>query len=175
MVPLPTLLILAAAAVIGSDPAAATAPLYRVDNRLEADADRRDKSVFHSAPDSLRLNAVLDEFDSYRFPDRKVNGGARYRLRFSYLTAIGSVGRCTVRVLQYADTSTTWHFLDTAMIERALPVVGRWENVVIDFKSQPEATSAAIIFRVNSPCEVGECWIDNVSLCPAGMPITVGP
>lgn len=153
----------------------ASGPPYRIDNRLEAAPECRDCRVYYSAPDSLRLNANLGETAYYRFPDRAVKGGSKYRLQFRYLVARGSVGTCSVKVHQYEDNVRSWRALEAGTLEGALPVVGRWQSVTVDFVTQAAATSAAVTFRVESPCEVGEMWVDDCSLRPAGEPVTEGP
>lgn len=150
-------------------------PEYVVDHRLEAEWDRLDRSVYYSAPDSLRLDALLGETAYYRFPERRVRGGQRYRLSFRYMVAMGSVGECTVKVHQYHDDKVTWRLLGEGTKEEGLLVVGRWTLVVMDFRAQGEATSVAVTFRLESPCEVGEAWVDDVVLRPAGEPVKVGP
>lgn len=140
------------------------APLYRVDRRLEPDWSLLDRSVYRSAPGSLRLNAA--SYDGYRcLPASPARPGTRYRLTFHYLVAAGSDGRFVVRVNDYEGGRLEW----------SLTAVGRWKRADIDFTTGPRVTSAAVVFEVDSPTNVYEAWVDDVVFRPVGEPVLVGP
>jgi hypothetical protein len=47
-------------------------------------------------------------------------------------------------------------------------MVGRWVKVERVIRVECEATTVALDFRIISETNVGEMWIDNVSLEPLG-------
>lgn len=147
-------------------------PPYRVDYRLEAQADRLDRSVFHSAPDSLHLDAACHGEGLYRFRAVVVKPGVKYRLSFHYLNALGGHARCSVRVAQYGDGVLS---LGGGTLTRRLPVVGRWQAEAVDFVALPGAETVEVDFRLEYEVSVGETWVDDVVLRPVGVPVTVGP
>jgi hypothetical protein len=132
----------------------------------EAPADRRDDKHFVSAPDSLHLEAHVPGHKYYRLPDRPVRYGTKMRLRFWYLIAAGTEGECRVRFDQYKDTPTSWRVLSGGGFEQPLETVGRWTRVEKIVRTDGEATTAALGFRIISETDVGEMWIDDVSLEP---------
>ena len=135
----------------------------------EPPADRRDTHHFISAPDSLHLEAHVPGHQSYRYPDCPVRYGTKMRLRFWYLTATGTEGECRVQLDQYKDTPTSWHPLTNNRLEQTLDTVGRWTKVEQMIRADNEATTVALSFRITSETNVGEMWIDNVSLEPIGQ------
>ncbi len=134
---------------------------------LEPADDRRDTSQFLSAPDSLHVAAHLPGSQSYRFPEQPVRYGTKMRLRFWYLVAAGTEGECRARVVQYKDSPTAWKVLAHGRIELPLNTVGRWTRVEHDFRTEVDATTLALDIRIDHG-EVGEVWIDDVSLTPVG-------
>jgi hypothetical protein len=128
--------------------------------------DRRDTRHYVSAPDSLHLEAHIPGNQYYRFPERPVRYGTKMRLRFWYLIAAGTEGECRARVAQYKDTPTAWKVLTDGAHEEVLTTVGRWVKVERIFRTEPEATTLALDFRISGGAEVGEMWIDDVSLEP---------
>jgi hypothetical protein len=130
--------------------------------------DRRSTRYFVSGPDSLHLEAHVPGHQYYRYPERPVRYGSRMRLRFWYLIALGTEDECRVRLAQYKDTPTSWRVLSEGGFEQALGVVGRWTKVERIVRMEPEATSVAIDFRIVCEANVGEVWIDDVSLEPVG-------
>jgi hypothetical protein len=46
--------------------------------------------------------------------------------------------------------------------EQTLTVVGRWTRVERIFRTEPEATTLTLEFRLSG--DIGEVWIDNVQL-----------
>jgi hypothetical protein len=128
--------------------------------------DRRDTRHYVSPPDSLHLEAHIPGNQYYRFPERPVRYGTKMRLRFWYLIAAGTEGECRARVAQYKDTPTAWKVLTDGAHEEVLSTVGRWVKVERVFRTEPEATTLALDFRISGGAEVGEMWIDNVSLEP---------
>jgi hypothetical protein len=127
--------------------------------------DRRDTRQFVSAPDSLHLEAHIPGFQYYRFPEQPVRYGTRMRLQFWYLIAPGTEGECKARIAQYKDTPTTWKVLSEGGHEQCLTTVGQWVRVERVFRTEPDATTLALDFRIVG-ADVGELWIDDVSLEP---------
>jgi hypothetical protein len=130
--------------------------------------DRRDTRHYLSPPDSLHLEAHIPGNQYYRFPERPVRYGMKMRLRYWYLIAAGTEGECRARVAQYKDTPTAWKVLTEGAHEEVLAAVGRWVKVERVFRTEPEATTLALDFRIAGGAEVGEMWIDDVSLEPVG-------
>ena len=134
-------------------------------------ADRLDRRVFVSAPDSLHLEAHVPGNQYYRF-ERPVRYGTRMRLRYWYLVAPGTEGECRAQVRQFRDASV-WRVLSDGQIEQPLPVVGRWVRVERIFRTEAEATHLSLEFRITGAGDVGEMWVDDVTLesldeAPAG-------
>jgi hypothetical protein len=130
--------------------------------------DRRDTRHFVSAPDSLHLEAHIPGNQYYRFPERPVRYGTKMRLRFWYLIAAGTEGECRARIAQYKDTPTAWKVLTDGAHEQVLTTVGRWTKVEHIFRTESDATTLALDFRIGGGSDVGEMWIDDVSLEPIG-------
>ncbi|OJW16378.1 MAG: hypothetical protein BGO49_18700 [Planctomycetales bacterium 71-10] len=128
--------------------------------------ERRDSRYFVSGPDSLHLEAHVPGRQYYRFPDRPVRHGARMRLTFWYLVARGTVGETRVRLAQYKDTPTSCRVIPGGGLDQELTVVGRWTRVEKVVRIEPEATTAALDFRISSEANLGEMWIDDVSFEP---------
>jgi hypothetical protein len=141
----------------------------------EPPEERRDTHHSISGPDSLHLEAHIPGHHYYRYPDRPVRYSTPMRLRFWYLIAAGTEGECRVRVAQYKDTPTSWRMLNDAGFEKCLKVVGQWTKVEHVFTTDAEATTLALDFRIAGDTDVGEMWIDNVSLEPVGCPGHTGP
>jgi hypothetical protein len=141
----------------------------------EPPEERRDPHHSVTGPDSLHLEAHVPGHHYYRYPDRPVRYSTPMRLRFSYLIAAGTEGECRVRVAQYKDTPTSWRMLNDAGFEKCLKVVGRWTRVEHVFTTHAEATTLALDFRIAGDTDVGEMWIDDVSLEPVGCPGHSGP
>jgi hypothetical protein len=137
--------------------------------------ERRDTRHAVTGPDSLHLEAHVPGHHYYRFPDRPVRYGTKMRLRFWYLVAAGTEGEGRARIAQYKDTPTSWRLLNTAGFERCLPTVGRWTKVEHIFTTDAEATTIALDFRIAGDGDIGEMWIDDVSLEPVGCPGHMGP
>jgi hypothetical protein len=141
----------------------------------EPPEERRDTRQSISGPDSLHLEAHVPGHHYYRFPDRPVRYGTKMRLRFWYLVAAGTEGECRVRIAQYKDTPTSWRMLPGGGFERCLKTVGRWTQVEHVFSTESEATTLALDFRIAGDTDVGEMWIDDVSLEPVGCNGHGGP
>ncbi len=84
------------------------------------------------------------------------------RLRFWYLIAEGTEGQCLARVAQYRDTPTAWKVLAEGAHEECLTTVGRWVKVERVLRTEPDATTLALDFRISNS-DIGEMWIDDVS------------
>lgn len=134
--------------------------------------DRRDTRHFVSSPDSLHLEAHIPGHQYYRYPERPVRYGTKMRLRFWYLIAAGTEGECRARLAQYKDTPTSWRVLSQGGFEQVLETVGRWTKVERVVRAESEATTVALDFRIVPETNVGEMWIDDVSLEPIGSSTT---
>ena len=141
----------------------------------EPPEERRDTRHAISGPDSLHLEAHVPGHHYYRFPDRPVRYGTKMRLRFWYLVAAGTEGEGRARIAQYKDTPTSWRLLNASGFERCLKTVGRWTKVEHIFTTDAEATTVALDFRIAGDADIGEMWIDDVSLEPVGCPGHAGP
>ena len=130
--------------------------------------DRRDTHHFVSAPDSLHLEAHVPGHQSFRYSDAPVRYGAKMRLCFWYLIAMGTEGECRVQLDQYKDTPTSWHPLMNSRFEQNLGAVGRWTKVEQIIQVDSQATTIALGFQIVSENNVGEMWIDDVSVEPIG-------
>jgi hypothetical protein len=126
-----------------------------------------DTHIFVSPPDSLHLEAHTPGKLSHRFPERPVKYSTLMRLSFWYLIAPGSEGEYRARVAQYKDSPTSWKTLPDGELEQCLSAVGRWTRVDRVFRTEPEATSLSLDFRIMG-AEVGDLWLDDVSLEPVG-------
>ena len=127
--------------------------------------DHKDTRHFMSAPDSLLLEAGVPGNQYFRFPERKVRYSSRMRLRFWYMIAPGTEGEFKARVAQYRESPNAWKVLSEGGTEHTLKAVGRWVKFEKVIKTEPEATTLALDFRI-AGAEVGEVWIDDVSLEP---------
>ena len=56
--------------------------------------------------------------------------------------------------------------------EEVLETVGRWTKVERVVRAESEATTVALDFRIVQETNVGEMWIDDVSLEPIGCSTT---
>jgi hypothetical protein len=136
---------------------------------FEVPEDRRDTQYFLSAPDSLHLAAHIPGNAFFRFPEIPVRYGTKMRLRFSYLIAAGTEGTCRARITQYKDSPVAWKVLSEGRREVPLTAIGRWSQVELVFRTEPDATTMALDFRIEGiEVEAGELWIDDVSLEPVG-------
>ncbi|WP_435018148.1 hypothetical protein TA3x_000094 [Tundrisphaera sp. TA3] len=133
--------------------------------------DRKDSRMALSGPDSLHLEADVPGNQYYRFPERKVRYGTRMRLRYSYFIAHGTEGEFRARIAQYRESTSAWKPLVEGASEQTLRTVGRWVKVEKVFRTELEATTLALDFRIVTPnAEIGEVWIDDVSLEPVDAP-----
>ncbi len=137
--------------------------------------DRRDTGVYLSAPDSLHLEAHIPGNQYYRFSEIPVRYATKMRLQFWYFIAAGTEGDCSARIAQYKDTPTAWKILTEGGHDVCLKTVGRWVKVERIFRTEPDATKIALDFRVNSPCDIGEMWVDDVTLEPIVSSGPAGP
>jgi hypothetical protein len=141
----------------------------------EPPEDRRDTRHAVSGPDSLHLKAHVPGHQYYRYVDRPVRYNTQMRLRFWYLVAAGTEGDCKVRVAQCKETPVAWRMLNNGLFEQCLKTVGRWTKVERMIQIEPEATKLTLEFKIVSDTEVGEMWIDDVSLEPLGYDRVSGP
>ena len=135
-------------------------------------ADRLDARMFVSAPDSLHVEAHVPGNQSYRFKECPIRYGTKMRLRYWYFIAAGTEGDAKALIVQYRESPTAWKSLSEGDVTQTLTTVGRWVKVEKVFRTEPEATSLTLEFRL--PGDIGEMWIDDVSLEPvddgAGAP-----
>jgi hypothetical protein len=88
------------------------------------------------------------------------------RLTYWYFIAPGTEGECRSRIAQYKDTPTAWKVLTDGAHEECLTRVGRWVKVERIFRTECDATTLALDFRITSSTDIGEMWIDDVTLEP---------
>jgi hypothetical protein len=141
----------------------------------EPPVERRDKGHAVSGPDSLHLEAHVPGHQYYRYLERPVRYSTKMRLRFWYLIAAGTEGDCKVRVAQCKETPISWRMLNSGGFEQCLKTVGRWTKVERMIQTESEATTLTLEFKIVGETEVGEMWIDDVSLEPVGCDGPGGP
>ena len=124
-------------------------------------SDRFDPLIYFSAPDSLHLEAHVPGNQSLRL-EAPVRYGTRVRLRYWYMIAPGTEGECRSQVRQFKDASI-WRELPDGCQEQTLAVVGRWTKVERTFRTEAEATTLALEFRICGGADVGEMWVDDIS------------
>ena len=127
--------------------------------------DHKDTRQFVSGPDSLLLEAGVPGSQYFRFPEQKVRYSSRVRLRFWYMVAPGTEGELKARVAQYRESPNAWKVLSDGGSEHTLKAVGRWVKFDKVIKTESEATTLALDFRI-AGAEVGEAWVDDVTLEP---------
>ena len=139
-------------------------PVHRLDGPQDGPpSDRLDPSQYVSGPHSLHLEAHAPGNQSYRFKDQEVRYGTTMRLSFFYLVAIGSEGRAKARVSQYRDgPASSWRILPEGCVEIPLTEIGRWTRVETVFRTQADATTLGLDFRIGG--DIGEAWIDDIVL-----------
>ena len=141
----------------------------------EPPEERRDTRHAVTGPDSLHLEAHVPGHQYYRYPERPVRYNTKMRLRFWYLIAAGTEGECRVRVAQFKDTPTSWRILNNGGFEQCLKTIGRWTKVDRIVQTEAEATTLTLEFKIVGETEVGEMWIDDVSLEPVDGTTPGGP
>ncbi len=141
----------------------------------EPPEERRDTRHAVSGPDSLHLEAHVPGHQYYRYHERPVRYSTKMRLRFWYLIAAGTEGDCKVRVAQCKETPISWRMLNSGGFEQCLKTVGRWTKVERMIQTESEATTLTLEFKIVGETEVGEMWIDDVSLEPVGCDGPGGP
>ncbi len=134
----------------------------------EPPEERKDTRQARSGPDSLHIEAHIPGRQFYRYPARPVRHGTRMVLRFWYLIAEGTEGECRVRLAQIKDTPISYRVLTAGVIDEQLRKVGRWTKVERVVTMEEEATKVTLEFKILGEAEVGEMWIDDVSLEPLG-------
>jgi hypothetical protein len=141
----------------------------------EPPEERRDTRHFISAPDSLHLEADVPGHQSYRYQERPVRYNTKMRLRFWYLIAAGTEGEARVRIAQNKDTPLTWSPLHEATVEERLKTIGRWTKYERIIQTAPEATRLVLEFKIAGEVEIGEMWIDDMTLEPLASNGPAGP
>jgi hypothetical protein len=141
----------------------------------EPPVERRDTRHSVSGPDSLHLEAHVPGHQYYRYHDRPVRYSTKMRLRFWYLIAAGTEGDCKVRVTQCKETPISWRMLNSGGFEQCLKTIGYWTKVERIIQTESEATMLNLEFKIVGETEVGEMWIDDVSLEPVGCDGPGGP
>ena len=141
----------------------------------EPPEERRDTRHAISGPDSLHIEAHIPGHQTYRYPERPVRYSTKMRFRFWYLIAAGTEGECRVAIAQYKETPTSWRKLNSGVFEQTLKTVGRWTKVERVIQTEAEATTLTLEFKIVGETEIGEMWIDDVSLEPIGCSTPAGP
>ena len=141
----------------------------------EPPEERRDTRHFISAPDSLHLEADVAGHQSFRYQERPVRYNTKMRLRFWYLIAAGTEGEARVRVAQNKDTPLTWSQLHEATVEERLKTIGRWTKFERIIQTAPEATRLVLEFKITGEVDIGEMWIDDMTLEPLASISSPGP
>jgi hypothetical protein len=118
-----------------------------------------------AGPDSLHLEAHRTGHSRYSLEPVPVRYATRMRLSYWYLIAPGTRGECQARLCQYKDHPACWKTLSDGCVEECLTVVGRWVKVERTFRTESEATSLSVDFRI-AGADVGELWIDDIRLEP---------
>ena len=59
--------------------------------------------------------------------------------------------------------------------EQCLKNIGRWTKVERIIQTEPEATTLTLEFKIMGETEIGEMWIDDVSLEPVDSTALGGP
>ena len=57
----------------------------------------------------------------------------------------------------------------------ALKTIGRWTKYERIVQTEPEATRLILEFKIVGEIDVGEMWIDDVSVEPVGNTVPAGP
>jgi hypothetical protein len=141
----------------------------------EPPIERRDTHHFLSAPDSLHIEAHNAGHQRYHYPERPVRYSTKMHLRFWYLIAAGTEGECCVGIAQYKETPTSWRKLVDGSFEQTLRTMGRWTKFERVVQTEAEATTLTLEFKIVGESDVGEMWIDDVSLEPVGCGVPTGP
>jgi hypothetical protein len=134
--------------------------------RPEPPEERRDTRHAVTGPNNLHLEAREPGHQYYRYHDRPVRYSTKMRLRFWYLIAAGTEGDCKVSVAQCKETPVYCRRLNSGGFEQCLKTVGRWTKVERMIQTESEATTLTLEFKIVGATEVGEMWIDDVSLEP---------
>jgi hypothetical protein len=87
------------------------------------------------------------------------------KLSFWYLIAPGGEGDFRLHVYQYKDSPNNWVQIHAAAIEQTYCRLGCWVKVERIFRTEPDATSLVVEFRIHDS-NIGEAWIDDVKLEP---------
>ncbi len=132
--------------------------------------DRLDHEVFVSAPHSLHLEAHIPGNGYYRFTG-PIRYATRVRLTYWYLVAPGTEGEPRERITQLKQGTlrqgaSVYRSLTNGEQEHFLTTDGRWVHVDRIFRTEPEATSLTVEFRLSG--DIGEMWLDDVTLEPLG-------
>jgi hypothetical protein len=141
----------------------------------EPPEERRDTRHAVSGPDSLHIEAHVAGHQYYRFPERPVRYRTKMHLKFWYLIAAGTDGECSAVVGQYKETPVSWRKLVSSGFDQTLKTVGRWTKVERIVQIDAEATTLTLEFKIGGETEIGEMWIDDVSLEPIGCSTPSGP
>ena len=76
---------------------------------------------------------------------------------------------------QNKDTPVAWRQLHEAGFEETLNVLGRWAKYERIIQTEPEATRLIVEFKIVGEIDIGEMWIDDVSLEPIVSTSVEGP
>ena len=134
-------------------------------------AERLDRRVYYSSPDSLYLDACLDGGRSFVFPDVPVRRDAPIRLSFRYLRAAGSTGAATAELKQYHDVPESYFALPEARRVAPLERTGEWVLVERVLRTDPEASTVQLRFCLDAESGPSALWIDDVRLEALDVPV----
>lgn len=124
--------------------------------------DRRGRPGPSGRP-TLRLDCDEAGNTYYRFPERRVRPGMSLRLRFRYRVAPGSPEPLFARIAQYRASPERYRTIPEGAMELPLGMPAEWTRFERAFRAEAGATEVALDFRLG-PCDVGEAWIDDVTL-----------
>jgi hypothetical protein len=130
---------------------------------LDPPIERRDPLVYLTPPDSLYLAAHLPGQGYYRASGH-VRYGTRMRLSFCYLLGTGCDADAVMRLTQLKQGPALWKPLPDGQKEICLTTRGRWTRVERVFRTEVEATTMTLEFRISG--ELGDLWIDDVRVEP---------
>jgi hypothetical protein len=81
------------------------------------------------------------------------------------MIAPGGEGELKARVAQYRESPNAWKVLSDGGSEYAFTATGRWIKFERVIRTEPEATTMALDFRIAN-ADIGEVFIDDVSMTP---------
>ncbi len=138
--------------------------LFYPDLKIEIPLERMDKrySINRSSLGSLHLEANIPNVQFYRFPEILVRCDSRIKFSFWYLIATRTEGECFIWLTQYKDTPSSWRKLDDSAVRKKLTTIGKWKKVEYVFRTEKEATTMLLEFKIAGDSDIGEMWVDCI-------------